>query len=413
MAFTPEQIAKIRQKEASLSDAHKRDPLTNYFEGYFFVTLNTRDEAPILSTVEGHVGAIGNDAPHCRYTDLGKSVIEVWNRNPTFYPDVEVLACEAMPEHFHGLLYLRPGNKRHLGRVINGFMAGCSHAYWDKLGIDWRSMTYIKGARAPEWQDADHTRSLRGPALFTRGYNDVEPITPAQVQIKLDYIHSQAERRLIKQQGYDRFTIFRHQRSTNWNKQAVLTSLSHDRYFAHNKQALNEAFNQLLPRLNHNTTSDTCSQNSNSQNSLFPDSLLLDYLGNKALMASDKKLPLICHRADVARFEEQKNAVLSAARNGYIIVSAFISPKEREIRDQLMTELLPFIEIMDNGFADRYKPAGKAFYACAENRMVQISPWTYLYQKDAQVTRAQCLAMNHLARIISQREDDWWKTPLT
>lgn len=55
-------------------------------------------------------------------------------------------------------------------------MVGCTHAYWDTLGIPWREMTYEKGARAPEWQDRDHTRSFRGPSLFVRGYNDVEAI---------------------------------------------------------------------------------------------------------------------------------------------------------------------------------------------------------------------------------------------
>lgn len=49
MAFTPEQIAKIRQKEATLPDALKRNPSVNYYHGWFFVTLNTRDEVPVLS----------------------------------------------------------------------------------------------------------------------------------------------------------------------------------------------------------------------------------------------------------------------------------------------------------------------------------------------------------------------------
>ena len=128
-------------------------------------------------------------------------------------------------------------------------------------------------------------------------------------------------------------------------------------------------------------------------------------------MAAPRKLPLICHRADAHRFEEQKAAVLSAARDNWVIVSAFISQKERDIKQQLMVEQLPFIEIMDNGFSDKYKGTGKAFYALAENRLCQISPWVYEYQKDGtMVSREMCLVMNELARMISGREDDWWKT---
>ena len=42
MSLTPEQLAKIQQKESTLPDALRRDALTNYREGYFFVTINTR-----------------------------------------------------------------------------------------------------------------------------------------------------------------------------------------------------------------------------------------------------------------------------------------------------------------------------------------------------------------------------------
>ena len=101
--------------------------------------------------------------------------------------------------------------------------------------------------------------------------------------------------------------------------------------------------------------------------------------------------------------------MLHAARSGAIIVSAFISPKEREIRNQLMLEFLPFIEITDNGFPDRYKPAGKAFYACAENRLVQITCWRYEYARETVVSREMCLVMNELARVISKEKDEWWK----
>ena len=138
-------------------------------------------------------------------------------------------------------------------------------------------------------------------------------------------------------------------------------------------------------------------------------SLCLDFLGNRDLLASEKKLPLVCHRRDKALFERQKEAVLDAARGGFVIVSAFISPKEREIQKQLLVEQLPFVQIMDNGFPERYKPSGKAFYACGENRLVQLTCWNYLYQRELKVNREMCLVMNQLARVVAGKDDDWWK----
>ena len=180
----------INKKAAATPDALKRDSLSNYLEGYYFVTLNTRGESPILSSVEGTIGATGADSPHCRYTKLGERVKEVIRSIPDFHPHVKVIDAEVMPEHLHILLQLLPENKEHLGRIIGGFMIGCSHTYWDMLGIDWRNMRKEANTRAAalKWQDRNHTRSFRGPALFVHGYNDVEAITEEQVQIKIAYI---------------------------------------------------------------------------------------------------------------------------------------------------------------------------------------------------------------------------------
>ena len=422
--LTPEQIAKIRQKDASLTEAHRRDSLTNYYEGYFFVTLNTRCEAPILSFVAGHVGASGPDAPHCEYTELGRGVIAGWNRMPSVCPYARVIACEAMPDHFHGLLQLLPGNKRHLGSLMSGFMSGCTHAYWDVLGINWRHDQFGAYAQKMPDRDRDHTRSFRGPALFVRGYNDVVPITAEEVQIKIDYIRKQAEKRLIQGECHNCFAIHRDQHSQNWKWERVLNALLSDRQLANSETRREEAVRNVLSRLatDNDGTIQTVAVTDKrtllgpamgraevAREAVAVDGLSLSYLGNRTILASGKKLPLVCHRADASRFEEQKCAVLDKARDGWVVVSAFISPKEREIRNQLMTEQLPFVEIMDNGFSERYKPMGKAFYACAEQRLVQISCWGYMYQRDEKISREFCLVMNELARLVSGGPDDWWK----
>ena len=48
MKLTSEQIAKMRQKDAEKPDALKRAPEVDYYHGWFFVTLNTRNEVPVL-----------------------------------------------------------------------------------------------------------------------------------------------------------------------------------------------------------------------------------------------------------------------------------------------------------------------------------------------------------------------------
>ena len=409
MPLTPEQLAKIAQKDAAQPAALKRNTSTNYYEGYFFITLNTRDYAPILSYISGRPDAPDNapDAPRCEYTELGRKVKAVWQTVPRFHPHVEIIAAEAMPDHFHGLLRLKPGNRKHLGHLVGSFMGGCTHGYWDILGIDWRKdreERLAKGAHAlPPDRDRDHTRSFRGPSLFVRGYNDMEAVTPEQVQTKLRYIHEQARRALIKGTLRDRFHIHRSCTARGWTLDAIRQGLRADRFYAHDHDRLEHILLSLLPRIPMLPAIVSASSSASSPKPL------LSYIGCSALLSAERKLPLVCHRSDAPFFERQRDAVLRAAREGAVIVSAFISPKEREIGRLLLMEQLPFIEVVDNGFADRYKPSGKSFYACAENRLVLISPWNYEFRRDLVVNREACLVMNELARVIAGVGEGWWK----
>ena len=413
MPLTPEQLAKIAQKDAALPAALKRNATTNYYEGYFFITLNTRNYAPILSFITGRPDAPDDapDAPACEYTELGRKVMAVWQTVPRFHPQVEIIAAEAMPDHFHGLLRLLPGNRKHLGRMVNGFMIACTHDYWDTLDIKWRDMKKDpnKSDRdaSRDWYDRDHTCSFRGPSLFVRGYNDMEAVTPEQVQTKLRYIREQARRALIKGTLRDRFLVHRSCTARGWTLDTIRRGLRADRFYAHNPDRLEHILRSLLPRIPMLPAIVSASPSaSSSASSPKP---LLSYVGCSSLLSAERKLPLVCHRSGAPFFERQRDAVLRAAREGAVIVSAFVSPKEREIGRLLLMEQLPVIEVCDNGFGDRYKPSGKSFYACAENRLVQISPWNYEYCRDLAVNREVCLVMNELARVIAGTGDGWWK----
>lgn len=429
MPLTPEQLAKIAQKDAALPAALKRNVATNYYEGYFFITLNTRNYAPILSFITGRPDAPDDapDAPACEYTELGRKVMAVWQTVPSFHPQVEIIAAEAMPDHFHGLLRLLPGNRKHLGHLVGSFMGGCTHGYWDTLGIDWRkdrAERLAKGAHAlPPDRDRDHTCSFRGPSLFVRGYNDMEAVTPEQVQTKLRYIREQARRALIKGTLRDRFLVNRSCTARGWTLDTIRRGLRADRFYAHNPDRLELILRSLLPRIPMQqapapaSSSASSSASPSASSSASPSASssasspkpLLSYVGCSALLSAERKLPLVCHRSDAPFFERQRDAVLRAAREGAVIVSAFVSPKEREIGRLLLMEQLPVIEVCDNGFGDRYKPSGKSFYACAENRLVQISPWNYEYCRDMSINREVCLVMNELARVIAGVGDGWWK----
>ena len=192
--------------------------------------------------------------------------------------------------------------------------------------------------------------------------------------------------------------LHRNTRSENWNAEAIMRAIKEDSYFAKNEEIRRKAWDVIGGRLAFSVGEE-------------PDSvkLTLDYIGNRELLYAYERVSLICHRADEPFFAQQAETVLDAARHGCVVVSAFISKKEREIKGMLIKESLPIIEVMDNGFAPQYHPYGDAYDACMAGKMVQISPWTFCPQSECKLTREICLVMNELVRVISKAPDNWWK----
>lgn len=77
--------------------------------GWYFVTFCTRNRRQCLSTIsEGEV----------RLTSIGEIVREEWTRTPLVRPEAALGSFVVMPDHLHGLIYLKDGAKA-LGIAIN------------------------------------------------------------------------------------------------------------------------------------------------------------------------------------------------------------------------------------------------------------------------------------------------------
>lgn len=89
-----------------------------------------------------------------------------------------------------------------------------------------------------------------------------------------------------------------------------------------------------------------------------------------------------------------------AARSRKALVSPFISKPEKEIKKAVLESGGRIIEILDNGFPERYKPSGTAFDLCLEGRLLQIAPLVYETSK-IPLTRNCALELNATARQIA------------
>lgn len=124
--------------------------------------------------------------------------------------------------------------------------------------------------------------------------------------------------------------------------------------------------------------------------------------GNLQLLDCLFKSQVIVHHADPpALHARHRDEWLYTASNGGVLVSPFISKKEKEIRSEAEQAGGRLILITHDALGDRYKPAAHDFALCAEGRMLIIS---LAPPPKPSLSRPDCMEMNALAVLISRPE---------
>lgn len=104
------------------------------------------------------------------------------------------------------------------------------------------------------------------------------------------------------------------------------------------------------------------------------------------------------------RYTESQLAALhqeweETIRSHGVLVSPFISPREKEWEKRGIEEGAGVILITREVFRERFKPSGRLFDLCADGRLLLIS--TGKSVSDEKLTRQEALAMNELAERIA------------
>jgi len=321
----------------------------------YMVTMATEGRRPLLGALAGRADAPAgsSDAPRVVLTELGRRVEEAAGLIPRFYPVVKVLAMQVMPDHVHMLLFVQERMEVPLGRVVNGFKVGCNRAY--RQWLDGGLSGGLSGGspQCGEQQDrgpADRRAADIGAArdrshgfLFETGYHDRILSGRGQLQRMIDYIRDNPRRLLLKR--------------------------THAAFFQ--RTSLQVAGRQLHA------------------------------FGNLALLRCLRRIPVKCSRSWSAQVIAQYvEDCLSAAQAGAVLVSPFISPGEKAVRQAALEAVHPLIILSDNGFPEYYKPAGLLFEACAAGRLLLLTPYEY-HTGQQTISRAVCTELNTLAVALS------------
>ena len=125
-----------------------------------------------------------------------------------------------------------------------------------------------------------------------------------------------------------------------------------------------------------------------------------DAVGNAFLAESPNKLLVqISRRATPAEIAAKTEEAILFGNRGGVIVSGCISPGEQAVARAVREAGLPLIAIIPRGFGPYFKPSGDYFDACADGKLLMLSPFPQI-TKTEKLTRERCFGINAVAAAL-------------
>ena len=358
---------------------HRRKTGHDYSRpGAYLITVETTDRQRLLGTLQGDSSNTAQIAP----TTLGETVIAEFRAIERKVQEsagcqVQVLQYQLMPDHFHGILYIREQLPQgwHLGKIIGAWKGACSRAYWEASPSSASSSVSSQLSSPPSSSALSSVSSpLSSPPsssasvgvspqerspLFSAGYNDRPLTAPGQLQGWISYLRDNPRRLWLKHHYPDR---------------------------------LRKVYNFTIGDSQTRYTA----------------------VGNTFLLKYPERQQVRCHRnLTEQQIHNEVNHYLHIARTGVVLVSPFISPAEKTVYEACYKEQLPMVRLVKRALDGKFVyPQGRDFDACAQGFLVVLAPFATGSENaaDLRISRTQCLTLNEcaaeLASSVSRRISD-------
>lgn len=310
----------------------------------YLITVTTEGRQRLLGKLVGDSAATAAIEP----TPLGAYVAEAFRQTAAETTKktgcrVQVLHYQIMPDHFHGILYVRdtlPADYA-LGKIVAAWKSACTHALW--------ASSLSASLSAPHLSAENGTKDLSSEhrtALFSRGFNDRILFRRGQLKTWVAYLDDNPRRLWLKWHFPDR---------------------------------LRKVYDFTAGTKGHRYTA----------------------VGNTFLVTHPERLQVRCHRNLTAeQIQQEVEKYLREAHRGTVLVSPFISPAEKAVFEACYRERLPMIHIVSRGLDGKFNyPSGRDLSGCSDGFLLVLAPYADYSAETAagRITRAQCLDMNAYA----------------
>ena len=322
----------------------------------YLITMTVEGRQPLLGQLVGNCEAPddSSEAPQVTLSPLGERVRQCWMNIPHYHSEISVVKLQVMPDHLHGILFVKEQMGVHLGQVIKGFKAGCNKAYRELSGAVGCAATLSQHREPqgqqgePQGQPAKRDRSKddrEHGLLWALGYNDHILEGPNELEHWVQYLHDNPRRLAMKRAHPELFRV----------------------------------------RFGITVGTQTYSA-----------------IGNESLLHYPHKVQVqLTRRLTEEQIQEQVELYMEQAEAGVIPVSPAISKGEQAVMRAVLNAGLPLIFLTPWGFNMFSKPGHQYFEACARGQLLLLAPWPHQNER-IPLTRSMCLALNGMAKELCQ-----------
>ncbi len=402
----------------------------------YMITMVTEGRRPLFGEVVGRSDAPkgSEEEPRIILSELGKRVADEWWAASVHHPEIEVVALQMMPDHLHGILFVKEKMEKPLGMALRGFKQSCNKHYRElvlgtKVALTTQHTEQGLGTKVA--LTTQHTELGLGTkvALATQhtelGLGTKVALTTQHTELGLGTTVALATQHTELGLGTKVALTTQHTELGLGTKVALTTQHTELRQTKRDRRGEDRSHGMLFARGYNDRLLLRKGQldawrhylADNPRRLLMkrehPDlfrvqrnveavGITFSAIGNRHLLDFPVRLQVQCSRSLTEKEIKAKVAeYLAAAREGAVLVSPAISPGEKAIMRAAFDEGLPLIYLQENGFTDLAKPGGKRMDACAKGQLLILAPWEHHNEKLA-IRRGQCLELNEIARRICE-----------
>lgn len=385
----------------------------------YMITITLADRSrPILGRLVG-----AGEEWRVEPSEIGRGVEQCWHEIPQQWPGIEIIESQLMPDHFHGLIFVKEPQRKKLGNIIGSFKSkSASRAGAGNFAARGEAQNRAAGgfgfcgeAQNRAGGGVGSRASARAPGLWSPGYVDLILFRAGQLEQMIAYIRDNPRRLGIKRAHPELFKVAR-DIEVDFAARGEAQNLAAGGFGFCGETQGGAGFAPARVRAGippwHGPAKGRFMAIGN--HFLLTRPMICQIQCSRSFFAYKRRRLTggwqICRDSagkpiaerSTPEFEAKAAAALRAAAKGAVLLIPCISHGEREIARRAFEAGHRVITLQNKGFSPLYKPGGRLFETCAAGNLLMLAPigWPYV-PGEKPMTRGQAQILNRIAQLIS------------